>query len=162
MRVLGLAIAVTNKRSTMRVVLLDDHCDRSDEPKLESITVEASFEIKSDQVELGVQLGEMAESISGRVRSLKPDLVVVRRADRPMKPSNKEGPRIRLLVEGAIAGAAYQVVHATVIRSGKDCGAAYGKDKAGLDADSAALLGNKYLEATAAALSGLFGQRGAD
>lgn len=117
--------------------------------------MEESFEIKADQINLAVQLGDAATGVSGRLRSLRPDVVVVRRADRPVRPSNQEGPRLRLLMEGAITAVAHQVIANTRLRNGRDCGAAYGVPKDVLDAEAAALHGGRFKEATAAALSGM-------
>lgn len=155
MRAMGLAVSVDGKRTTVAAVVLDDHSPQADNFDVLGVTVEASFEVKADQADLAVQLGEAAKSIRGRLRSLRPDLVVIRRADRPMKPSNQEGPRLRLLMDGAITAAAQEVIPNTVIRNGKECGAAYGSSKDGLDAQAATLHGGKFKDATAAALSGL-------
>jgi hypothetical protein len=46
-----------------------------------------------------------------------------------------------------------------VIRSGKDCAAAYGVKKEALDRDAARICPAPYVEATAAALSGLAANR---
>jgi hypothetical protein len=105
-------------------------------------------------------LKELAETVSARIRTLGPDIVVVRRADTPPRASNGEGPRVRLLATGAVAAAARMLVPRTVIRDGKECGAAYGANKAAVDADAATLISGKLAEAAAAALSGLIADRG--
>jgi hypothetical protein len=156
---MGLAVSVNGKRTTVAVVVLDDHAQPAERLALQSVTVEETFKITADQIDLAVQLGDAARNLSGRLRSLRPDVVVVRRADQPTRPSNKEGPRLRLLMDGALTAAAQEVVSNTVIRNGKDCGAAYGSSKGGLDADAEGLYGGQYTEATAAALSGLVANR---
>lgn len=100
-------------------------------------------------------------AVSGRVSTLKPDIVVVRRADRPMKANNKDGPRLRLVVEGAITTAAYQHVANTHLRTGAACAHAYHRsDKAVMDADGASLAARSNRgQAAAAALSGLVDKR---
>lgn len=152
---MGLAVSPKGGRTTVAVVVLDDHAQPGGTFDEQTVTVEDSFEIRADQTDVAVQLGDAAKNVSGRLRSLQPDVVVVRRADRPMKASNQEGPRLRLLVEGAITGAAHEVVAHTLIRNGKDCGAAYGVAKDALDALATGIHGGKFKEATAAALSGL-------
>lgn len=136
----------------MRVVVLDDHATVPLD--LSVVEVVDVFEIKSDQPDLATVLGEASKALAGRVRSISPDRVVVRRAETPAKPSNTEGPRKRLLVEGSVVGAAYQVLHDVVIRSGRDCGTAYGKKKGDMDADARSLVESRYVEAASAALSG--------
>lgn len=148
-------MSVNGNRTTVAVVVLNDNALPGDPFDRSSTTVEGSFEIKADQIDRAVQLGDAAKNVSGRLRSLQPDVVVVRRADRPVRASNQEGPRLRLLMEGAITGAAHEVIANTLIRNGKDCGAAYGVPKDALDAEASTLHGGKFKEATAAALSGL-------
>lgn len=154
MRTLGIAAAVTGGRPTVRVVVLDDLGAGTTPPDLTAVELVDTFEVKSDQTDLATVLGEASRAVAGRVRSLQPDRVVVRRADLPSRPSNTEGPRKRLLVEGAVVGAVYDVLHEVVIRSGRDCGSACGKKKDELDGDAAFLVEPRYVEAAAAALSG--------
>lgn len=152
MKNFGVAVAVTDGRPVVRVVVLDDHATVPLD--LSVVEVVDVFEIKSDQPDLATVLGEASKAVGGRLRSISPDRVVVRRAETPARPSNTEGPRKRLLVEGAVVGAAYQVLHEVVIRSGRDCGAAYGKKKDDMDADARSLVEPRYVEAASAALSG--------
>lgn len=156
---MGLAVSVKGKRMTVAVVVLDDHSGLSGGYDEGAVTVEDSFEVKGDQADLAVQLSDAATVISGRARSLQPDVVVVRRADMPPRPSNLEGPRLRLLLEGAVTAAAHAVVPTTMIRSGKDCGAAAGLSKDDLDNRARSVCGGGFTEAAAAALSGLIGNR---
>lgn len=62
-------------------------------------------------------------------------------------------------MEGAITAASHAVVPNTVIRNGKDCGAAHGSSKESLDNAAEALGGSKFKDATAAAFSGLVANR---
>ena len=159
MRALGLAVSINGKRSTVSAVVLDDHAAAGDPFDPNMMTVESSFEVKGDQPDAAVHLGDAAKAVGGRVSSLRPDVVVVRRADRPARPSNQEGPRLRLLVEGAITAAARNVVPNTHLRNGKDCGAAFGGTKESLDREADRIHGGKFGEATAAAMSGLAANR---
>ncbi|WP_094361236.1 hypothetical protein [Mycobacterium marinum] len=152
-------MSISGKKITVAVVILDDHAKPEDGFDRQALSVEDSFEVKEAVDDVAVRLGELAKKVRGRVRSTAPDGIVVRRADRPQRPSNQEGPRLRLLAEGAVTAAAHEVVRNTVIRSGKDCGAAFGTSKDGLDKEAETILSGKYAEATAAALSGLVGNR---
>ncbi|MHB1775721.1 MAG: hypothetical protein ACYCU7_07020 [Acidimicrobiales bacterium] len=120
----------------------------------------ASDTFPGDDAELAVQLHDAAEAVKSRLQGLEVDRVVVRRADRPPRPSNQEGPRLRLLTEGAVTAAARNVVVDTRIGTGKDTGSWHGTSKATVDAAAAAVLASSglpdsYLEAAAAALAGL-------
>lgn len=159
MRALGLAVSINGKRSTVSAVVLNDHTAAGDAFDPKKMTVEDSFEVKGDQPDAAVQLGDAAKAVGGRVSSLRPDVVVVRRADRPARASNQEGPRLRLLIEGAITASARNLVPNTHLRNGKDCGAAYGGTKDSLDTEAGQVHGGKYCEATAAAMSGLAANR---
>lgn len=158
---MGLAVSVSGKKVTVAAVILDDHARPEDGFDRQALTAEDPFEVKEAEEDLAVRLGELSKKIRGRVRSIAPDGVVVRRADRPRQASNLEGPRLRLLAEGAVTAAAHEVVTNTVIRSGKDCGDKFGTSKDELDREAEAILGGKYSDATAAALSGLVGNRAA-
>ena len=123
-------------------------------------TIEIAEVFTSDDVDLATQLHDMAEALRSRLDGLRVERVVVRRADRPPRASNTEGPRLRLLMEGAVASAARSVVVDTRVGTGKDTGAWYGSNKAGVDAVAAQLLGQHgvaaaYGEATSAGLAAL-------
>jgi hypothetical protein len=159
MRVMGLAVSISGNKITVAAVILDDHARPEDGFDRQALSVEDSFDVKEAVDDLAVRLGELSKKVRGRARSIAPDGIVVRRADRPQRPSNQEGPRLRLLAEGAVTAAAHEVIRNTVIRSGKDCGAAVGTSKDGLDKEAETILGGKYIEATAAAMSGLVSNR---
>lgn len=159
MKTLGIAVAMM-ARPILRLVLLESlvplEGSGTDLDELSDVTVQTEFEIPLEDRELAAQLGEAAKNVRGRVRSLGPDSIVVRRADVSSHPSNREAPRTRLLIEGAVVAAAYAEVLATDLLSGKECGTTFGTNKASLDT----LAGNvvstkKYKEAAAAALAGL-------
>jgi len=161
MRALGLAIDLPSpNRPALRAVLLEDSLTPSDIPALSDIAVAEVFDVTTVDEDRATQLKDLAEAVSGRITTLKPDIVVVRRADRPPRPSNNEGPRVALLAVGAIAAAARIHVVRTCIRDGKDCGAAYGGGKSGVDADAATLVSpERRAKAAAAALAGLVADR---
>jgi hypothetical protein len=152
MRVAGLAVDLAIKgRPTTRLVVID-----SSDPS--SPTSSSSF--PCDDVDLAVHLHDAAEAVRSALQGAGVDRVVVRRADRPPRAPNTEGPRLRLLTEGAITAAARSIVVDTRIGTGKDTGDWHGTKKATLDAEAAAVIAgarlhDHYLEALAAALAAL-------
>ena len=149
----------TPKRPTLRAVLLDDGLPSASPPSLTHMTVVEVFEVPTPDHDRAEQLMDLAEAVSGRIRSLKPEIVVVRRADMPPRASNTDGPRIRLLATGAVTAAARALVVKTTLRTGKECGTAYQGSKESLDADAATLVPANLVAAAAAALSGLAADR---
>jgi hypothetical protein len=151
MRVAGLAVDIpTQGRPRFHFVVLDD---------ASGLTELVSHESHPSQdVDLATQLFNASEQVKSRLSAFSVDRVVVRRADRPMKANNSEGPRVRLLLEGAIVGTARSVTANTRLGTGKDLGGWYGSNKARLDADARAFvtqLGLRvvYVESAAAALA---------
>lgn len=150
MRIAGIAVDVPSKgRPTARLVVLDGSSGGA---------LESHDTFTSDPTDLATQLHDMAEAVKSRLGGLGVERVVVRRADRPPRPSNNEGPRLRLLTEGAIVSAARSVVVDTRVGTGKDTGGWFGANKATLDGVAALLAGKEglgvaYVEAIAAALS---------
>jgi hypothetical protein len=160
MRALGLAVELPKAgRPALRAVLLEDGLPPTAVPTLADISVAETFEVPTSDDDRAVQLMDLAEAVSGRIRTLHPDLVVVRRADQPPRASNAEGPRVRLLATGAVTAAARLLVVRTTLRTGKECGAAYGGGKNSVDTDAATLVGGTLVAAAAAALSGLVADR---
>ena len=154
MRVVGIATSVTEKTATVSFVVLEHRNDI--DWSTDAVTVTDRFEVKVDEAPTAEQLGDLSERVEAHVRSLAVDGVAVRRADVSARPSKKEGPQFRLLLEGAIAGVSRRVVDDTVIRNGRSGASAYesGSSKATIDELAAKLIGEKkYTEATAAALS---------
>src|SRR3954453_6018343 len=98
MRVAGLAVKMlTGHRPAVRFVVLDS----SSSPA----TVEACEEFTSDDVDLPTQLFEISKAVGSRLKGLQGEGAVVRRADTPPRANNQDGPRLRLLAEGAAASA---------------------------------------------------------
>lgn len=126
-----------------------------------AIAVETSEVFSSDHADLAEQLHDTAEAIRSRLVGLGVDRVFVRRADRAPVPSSQEGPRIRLLTEGAIVSAARSVVVDTHVGTGKDAAGWHGSKKAQLDDAASALAsahglnGTIYAEAVGAGLAAL-------
>jgi hypothetical protein len=151
-RVAGIAVDVpTSGRPAARLVVATDAGG--------SAAIELATDFTGDDVDLPVQLHDSAEALRSRLKGLEVDRVVIRRADYS-PASNKEGPKLRLLMEGALASAACSVVPDTRLGTGKDTGTWFGSNKAGVDAEAATLLSSesrhsRYREATGAALAGL-------
>jgi hypothetical protein len=160
MLAMGLAIDMpVRNRPALRAVLLSDPHPADTTPSLAEITVVTTFEVPTADEDRATQLKDLAETTSARIRSLEPDIVVVRMADRPPHASNKEGPRIRLMATGAVAAAARLLIPRTSIRDGGECGEAYGANKSKVDADASTLVDGRLKEAAAAALAGLVADR---
>lgn len=153
MRVAGVAVDVPSSgRPAARLVVATD---AGGGPAIEVVG-----DFPGDDVELPVQLHDGAEALRSRLEGLVVDRVVVRRADRPPRATNAEGPKLRLLMEGALTAAARSVVVDTRIGTGKDTGTWYGSNKAAVDAAAdrllkAVSLHPRYRDATSAALAGL-------
>ena len=98
------------------------------------------------------QAHDMATNLRNRLRGLQVDRVIVRKADRPPRPSNQEGPRLRLIIEGALIGAAKDVVDHSEIINGRDAAGRAGLSKDELDAAGHELAGQES-QAAAAALA---------
>jgi hypothetical protein len=152
MRVAGIAVHIPGSgRPAARLVVVEDS---GGAPAIEHVV-----DFSSDDAALPMQLHEAAGALRSRLKGLAVDRVVVRRADYS-PASNKEGPKLRLLMEGALTSAAFSVVPDTRIGTGKDAGAWFGSNKAGVEAEaeqmlSAASRERRYAEATSAALAGL-------
>lgn len=152
MRVAGIAVKMgVGRRPSARLAVVVD---------VAGAAVDVVDEFTSDDAELSTQLHDLAEAVGSRLTGLAVDRVVLRRADQSPVPRSSEGPRVRLLAEGAIVSAARAVVVDTRVATGQDAGRWYGSNKAGVDADARQLLvsqalDEKYGEAVGAALAGL-------
>lgn len=162
MRAIGLAVEMpTRGRPVVHVVVLEDPHGPADAPVLGNVTKLDAFDLTTFDDEWSRIASHYFQATSGRVSTLSPDIVVVRRADVYPRGRLGDGPRLRLVVEGAItAAAAAHVASNTHLRTGSECGTKYGKDKTTMDAEGLSLVRKKsHAEAAGAALSGLFGNR---
>lgn len=153
-RAMGLAVTIlTNRRPALRVVLVDD---ASGTPSI----VDCS-DIPASAESLAAQLHTLARAIDSRARGAgQVDRVVVRRADNPPRASNNEGPKLRLLAEGAVIAAIRDVVPVVDVGTGRDIGRWCGSNKEGADTAASNLLSAAgrdamYVEAAAGAIAGL-------
>ena len=113
-----------------------------------------AYELKTSATEIIPQIEDLCGKLSSQLSALQPDAVVIRVAD--MSPPNRSnGPRYRLMIEGALAYVCSDhKVAEVVFRNGKECGEALAMKK------SAAMSLGKTVdpqraEAAAAALSAL-------
>lgn len=149
MRSVGVCVHIPKKgRPAARVVVLDGAWG--------SATEHERFELTSNRQDIGTILHDLASGLKSRLSPLKADRVVVRRADMARVPSNRDGPRLRLLAEGALAAAARSEVTDVVVLAGKDLAQrSLAASKNDLDAEAATQVPGSPVEAAAAALAGL-------
>ena len=149
MRCVGICVRLPRRgRPTAEAVVLDG-C-------WEAPTPHAQFELTSAKDDLPTLLHDLAAGLVSQLAGLNVDRVAIRRADQPARASNREGPRIRLLAEGALASAARSKVRDVLLRSGRDLAArSPAGTKAQLDAYATRSAPGTPTEAAAAALSGL-------
>jgi len=143
MRVAGLVVEIARRPSASVVVLEGSFRD----PNIVEI-----FHLTTTGNDTAQQAHDMATNLRNRLHGLQIDRVIVRKADRPPRPSNKEGPRLRLVVEGALIGAAKDVVDHSEIINGRDAAGRVGISKSALDAAGRELSGEES-QAAAAALA---------
>jgi hypothetical protein len=149
MRSVGIAVHLPKKgRPAAKVVVLDGDWDTPSQ-------VDA-FELTSANEDLATQLLDLAAGLRSRLNGINPDRVVIRRADFAQRGGKTEGPRIRLLAEGALASAARAEVGTVLVQTGKDLAAGTpAGTKANLDQELVNKLPSGDAEASAAALVGL-------
>lgn len=159
MRVLGLAVDVPpSKKLTVRAVLLTADPAALVPRAVDGIDWFEDFTTVVTESGLAAQLKEVGDAVRGRVQSLRPDRIVIRRADRPPRPNNHDGPRFRLLAEGALTVVSRTEVLDTRLQTGKDCASDFGTSKDILDECARELLAGRTVSligAAAAALAGL-------
>ncbi|MCV7290764.1 hypothetical protein H7J87_36110 [Mycolicibacterium wolinskyi] len=153
MRLMGIAVKLeTEGRPTARAIVI--------EPGTPNPLIVDSFALTGDDVDFTRQLFELSQATRSRSAALKPERVVIARADFPPTGSRKEGPKLRLLAEGAIAAAAREIVTETALATGLEIGQWDGTSKDEVKAKAkvmlrAAGLPQKWLEATMAAIGAL-------
>jgi hypothetical protein len=149
MRVMGIAVHIPSKgRPAADVIVIEGAWG--------SPAVVTSFKLTSTHDDLPTLLQDLSGGLSSRLSGLAVDRVVVRRADKPTRPSNYEGPRTRLLAEGAITSTAKAVVDDVLLADGKTLGGRCpAGSKAALETEASSQLPGEQVDAAAAALSGL-------
>jgi hypothetical protein len=149
----------------MRAVGVCVHMASKGRPSADVVVAEGSwgsaveierFELTSNKQELATIFYELASGLRSHLAGLHADRVVIRRADVPTRASKKEGPRLRLLAEGALVGAARAEVEDVLVLTGKELAArSPTASKDDLDAEAERQLAGSPVEAAAAALAGL-------
>ena len=92
MLALGLTVEMPSpKRPSLLAVLLRDTLPPTATPTLGDIVLVDSFEAPTIEDNWAIQLRDLSKATSGRVSSLKPDIIVVRRADISPRASNLAG-----------------------------------------------------------------------
>jgi hypothetical protein len=149
MRVVGVCVHMSTKgRPAAHIVDADGSWG--------AVTDTQSFELTSNKQDLATILYELASGLRSHLAGVRADRVVIRRADYFKISSRHEGPRLRLLAEGALAGAARGEVEDVLVLTGKelaDRSRATSKDN--LEAEAARQMPGCPREAATAALSGL-------
>lgn len=156
MQVLAFELQLRGQRPpVLHAVLLRDPLAAATQPTVSDITVIEAFEMSFDSDDWGVLCTSFAEHAAARVSTLDPDRVIVRRADNSPTGSRANGPKMRLLIDGAVTAAASLQVRDTMLLMGDECASRYGKTKAAMEADGQSLAGKAYAGAAAAALAGI-------
>jgi hypothetical protein len=106
--------------------------------------------------ELTTQIHDVAAAIRSRISGLKPDRVVIRRADFAPFARRNEGPRTRLLTEGAIAAASLDEISDVVLLDGQTLAIrAFKQSKGEMDSRAASLLPEVAEMVAGATIAGL-------
>jgi hypothetical protein len=153
MLVAGIAVAATDpKRPIARLVFLDSADGNA--------AVKDTVELPSDNVSAPIQLHDAAEALRSHLKSRGPKRIVVRRADRSPAAKQTDGPKFRLLMEGALVSAACSVIPDTRLGTGKETAEWFGASKGDMDAKAGVILDEssvhtKYVEACSAALAAI-------
>lgn len=145
-RVLGAAVKMVSRRPRVRVVVM--------EGTLSAPSLVESFELTTSEAAIVEQVHDLATNFGNRVTGLAPDRVMIQRADYFRIASNADGPRVRLIAEGALAGAARTRVKDTQMKSGRDVAHDAGENKDVLLAAARAVVSDDaFVEAASAAIA---------
>lgn len=149
MRSVGVHVTMARKgRPTASVVVVDGGWG--------SASLVQQFDLTSNTDDFATVLHELGSSLRSHLSGLAADRVLIRRADVARVPSNKEGPRLRLLAEGALTAAARAEVEEVHALTGKELAdRSPASSKADLDSEAAQQVPGSPIEAAAAALVGL-------
>ena len=148
---MGIAVRVNKWKSTVSLVLLEG--DSGDDES--TARVIEQFPVTGDDTKWAAHVGNVATAVRGHAKSMKPDVVIVRRADQAPQGRNSDGPKLRLMIEGGIVTACLDVTSDVRVHTGKECGRARDATKEDLDACAGALVAKAHREAAAAALAAM-------
>ena len=118
-------------------------------------TVADTFELTTSESMPAAQAHDLGSNLRNRLHGLAPNRVLIRRADYYPIARNQEAPRLRLIAEGALAGAAKELIADTILVVGKDAAARTPLTKDELDERADALSTGAETQAVAAALAAL-------
>ena len=120
----GVFVEMTAKGPRVYVAVLKG--SRSDASTIEL------FILTTPESTLVGQLADLATTLANRLDGLRPEALLIRRADYSKQASNKEGPKARLIIEGALAAAAKSILQNIHLCTGKEVaalgGAGFTKD----------------------------------
>ena len=148
--VLGVFVVMKTVRGIRRPTARVSVVTRSQDDQM---VVEETFELVPRGDTLADRLGDLGAAFANRVDGLNPDAVVVRRAEQTARPSKKEGPKQRLLAEGALVYAAASVGARVVLLTGQSLAQKSGTTKREMDAAAESLESGMYKGSVAAAMS---------
>lgn len=138
----------SKKRPSARLVALDGTWGVA--------VVTKSFELASSTDDVATQLVDLTRGLRSYLSGASADIVVLRRADQSPIGSRAEGPRRRLLAEGALIAGAREEVEKVLVKTGKELAeASPATNKAALDRHAEAVAPGEECQAVAAALVGL-------
>lgn len=145
-RVLGAAVKMVSRRPRVRVVVM--------EGTRAAPSLVESFELTTSEPAIVEQVHDLATNFGNRVTGLAPERVMIQRADYFRIASNADGPRSRLIAEGALASAARTRVKDTRMKSGRDVAQDAGENKDVLEAAARAVVSDDaFVEAASAAIA---------
>ncbi|HCX86327.1 MAG TPA: hypothetical protein DHV14_14580 [Micrococcales bacterium] len=151
MRVLGIAVRVSSWKSTVSLTLLEAAAGGG----RSAPTVVESVQVTEHDGDWAVHVGNVSKAVRGHMTSMRPDSVVVRRADQARQTRNSDGPKLRLMIEGGIIAASLDATGEVQVLTGQECAKACSTIKDDLDARAGRMVPNGYAEAAAAALAAL-------
>lgn len=151
MEVLGIAVRVNKWKSTVGLVLLDGDSGAD----ATTATLVEKVAVTGDEDEWARHVGNAASAVRGHAKSMRPDVVVVRRADQAPRGRNSDMPKLRLMIEGGIVAACLDDTPDVRVLNGKECAKARDTTKQDLDTRAGSLVPKTYAEAAAAALAAL-------
>lgn len=121
------------------------------EGALMSPTLVDTFVLNSSSPTVAERAYDLATALATHLQGSNIDTVVIRRAEKPPKATNTDGPRERLIVEGALVAFARHKVPDTRLERGKSLAQSRGLTKGALDALGAAVSPDDHHVAAAAA-----------
>lgn len=145
MQVLGLEVKPIKQKVRVHCALL--------EGTFSSPSLVDEFQLNSSLGSIAERAYDVSSSLSSHLQGLDVATVVVRRAEVPPKASNADGPRDRLIIEGALVAFARHKVVDSRLERGRVLAQSRGLSKDELDALGAAVANADYVAAAAAAIA---------